>query len=145
MPRAVRVRRGAQADRVVLVDVRQVRECVVVALVFGVKFGDQIGIEFGESVAAGLAVKPPDRADDLPDDTRDLVAVGPEIGVLAHERPHDRAHIGLAVVFERVEQGVLLGFLFHAFAEFVIHWLCVSRDSSKAAWIERLTVATTNR
>jgi hypothetical protein len=44
-------------------------------------------------------------------------------------------------VFERVEQGVFLGFLLYALAEFVVHWLWVLRDRAKAAWIERRATA----
>jgi len=40
-------------------------------------------------------------------------------------------------VFERVEQGVFLGFLFHAAAKIVVHWVWLSRDWSKAVWIGR--------
>jgi len=94
---------------------------VIVALIVGVEFVDEVSIEFGESLTAGLAVKISYLADDAPDDARNLVAVRPKIGILAHQRAHDRAHVGVAVVFERVEQGVLLGFLFHALAEFIVH------------------------
>jgi len=34
-------------------------------------------------------------------------------------------------VFERVEQGVLLGFLLDALAEFVIHWVCIRATAQK--------------
>ncbi len=121
MPWPIWIGCGPQADRLVVVDVRQLRQRVLVALVFSVKFVDEVRIEFGKSLTASLAVTLADLADDTSNDARHFVAVRSKVRVLAHQRPHDRTHIGIAVVFERVEQGVFFGFPFDALAEFLVH------------------------
>jgi len=75
-----------------------------------------------EAVAAFFGGHPVDALDDRRDDPRNLVAVLAKLGVLAHQRPHDRTDLRLAVVFDRVEERVGLGGLAHAVFQIVVHY-----------------------
>ena len=131
VPRAVGVRGRPHPDLVVRLDVGEVREHLVVLLVLGLQLGHEVGVEFFESLAAFLGRHAPDPADDGADDLGYLVAVLAELGVFAHQRAHDGTHLRVAVVFQRVEEGVLLGLLFHSLADVVVHWASVLVGHSK--------------
>jgi len=130
VPRAVGVRRGAHHDLAVL-GVREVREDVVVLLVFGLELRELVGRELAEPVTALGLVHAGDPVYDGRDDPGYLVAVRSKVGVLAHERAHDGTHVRVVAVFERVEQrGGLAGRL-DALAEFVVHALRLSGSAQK--------------
>ena len=59
------------------------------------------------------------------------VAVLAEVGVLAHQRAHDGPHVGLALVFDRVDERVLLCLRLDSLAEFVVHCRGVTPSSGK--------------
>jgi len=122
VPGAVRVRRDAHLDVVVRLDVREVGQRVVIALVLALEFFEALGCQLGEAVAAFFGGHPVDALDDRRDDPRNLVAVLAKLGVLAHQRPHDRTDLRLAVVFDRVEERVGLGGLAHAVFQIVVHY-----------------------
>jgi hypothetical protein len=120
VPGAVRVRGGAHHDGALL-GVRQRRESVVVALVVGLQLRDPVRRERLEAVAPLVFVHPAHLGYDRRDHLGDLVAVRAEVGILAHQRTHDRAHVGIAAVFERVEQRGRLAGRLHPLTEFVVH------------------------
>jgi len=55
--------------------------------------------EFLEPFAFVLVVEVVHSTHDAADDTRNLVAVLAEVGVVAHQRSHDGTDIGVALVF----------------------------------------------
>jgi len=54
-----------------------------------------------------------------------------EVGIVAHERPHYCAHVGLALVLDRVDEGVFLCLRLDPLAEFVVHYRAVRASGGK--------------
>ena len=94
---------------------------MVVFLVVGLKRRELVGRELAEPLSAVGLVHAGDPVHDRRDDAGNLVAVRSKVGVLAHERAHDGAHVRVAAVFERVKQRGGLGGRLNALAEFVVH------------------------
>ncbi len=121
VPRAVRVGRQTHPDLLVLRGVRQVRKRLFVRFRLGVERFDELGGELLEPGPPLVGIELVHLADHRPDEVRDLVAVLPELGVFAQQRTHDRPDLRVAVVFERVEEGVALGRLADPVGQGVVH------------------------
>jgi hypothetical protein len=116
VPGSVRVRRGPHPHLVVVVDVREIRQVVLVAVVFGFDRGEFLGCERLQSLALLRRREVVDAPDHATDDSGDLVAVGAEVGILPHQGAHHGSDVGVALVFDRVQERVLFGLALDAFA-----------------------------
>jgi len=97
------------------------RQLVVRLRLVGRQRLERLGVEFGEALALLLGSEPVDPLDDRRGDPGHRVAVLAELGVVAHQRAHDRADLCLPSVLERVHQRRHLGGALDALPEFGVH------------------------